>query len=82
MKIKKYRLTDVLWWNRKDEVMKEIASIMDIESADTNTAGWFPHRNLAAKNLLDNMSSSEINKLRVEAAGMSQKGFPEELQRK
>ena len=62
--------------------MKEIGSIMDLESVDTNTPGWFAHRTTAAKNLLDKMTDAEKNILRKKGEEMAEKGFPEELQRK
>jgi len=79
---KQYRLTDVLWWTDQDKVMNEIAEIMKLNSVDTNTPGWFQYRTTAAKNILDNMSNAEMNRLRKTAEEMSEKGFPEELQRK
>jgi hypothetical protein len=55
---------------------------MKLNSVDTNTPGWFQYRTTAAKNILDNMSNAETNRLRQKAEEMSEKGFPEELQRK
>lgn len=79
---KKYRLTDVLWWTRQGEVFSEIASIMGIESANTNTAGWFSVRRTAEKNILDRMTDIEKDKLREEADQMAVEGLPVEVQRK
>lgn len=62
--------------------MNEIASIMKLDHVDTNTPGWFTYRTKASKNLLDKMSENEKNKLRQVAKEFSEKGFPEELQRK
>lgn len=80
--MKVYRLTDVIWRKDQDAVMKEIANLMGIESADTNTEGWFQHRTTAAKIVLNNMTEAERNALRQEAEDMAEKGMPEELQRK
>lgn len=82
MNKKQYRLTDVLWWSDPNKVMNEIANIMGLDSVDTNTPGWFQHRTTATKNIIDNMSNAETNRLRQTAESMSEKGFPEELQRK
>ncbi|KAF8799826.1 hypothetical protein BYT27DRAFT_7119298, partial [Phlegmacium glaucopus] len=78
----RYRLTDVLWWTREADVFKEIASMMDLESADTNTPGWFPLRTRAAKNLLEEMPEVEKKKLRDEADRWVIEGVPPDLQRK
>ncbi|KAF8801933.1 hypothetical protein BYT27DRAFT_7113986 [Phlegmacium glaucopus] len=76
----RYRLTDVLWWTRQASVFKEIASIMNLDSADTNTPGWFPYRTIAAKNLLDNMTDVERAKLIDEAGKLVSEGLPADLQ--
>ena len=79
---KKYRLTDILWWTRQGEVFSEIASIMGIESANTNTPGWFSVRRTAEKNILDRMTDIEKDKLREEADQIAVEGLPVEVQRK
>lgn len=72
----------MLWWKNPDDVMKEVASIMGLESADTNTPGWFENRTTAAKNILNVMTEAQKNRLRDEADEMAAKGLPEEVQRK
>ena len=62
--------------------MEEVAVIMGIEYADTNTPGWFNHRTAAAKTIIENMSETEKRNLRTTAQELSDKGFPAELQRK
>lgn len=62
--------------------MQEIASMMGIDSADTNTPGWFSMRTPAAKNILDRMSEAEKDKIRKEGDEMAAKGLPEDVQRK
>jgi hypothetical protein len=62
--------------------MKEIATIMEVPYVDTNTPGWFAYRTKAAKNILDRMSEEDKKKIRQEAQEMSEKGFPEDLQRR
>ena len=80
--VKQYRLTDVLWWTEQKKVMEEVAVLMDLEYADTNTPGWFPLRTAAAKTIIDNMTVSEKTKLEKRAHEFAEKGFPPELQRK
>lgn len=55
---------------------------MGLESADTNTPGWFENRTTAAKNILNVMTEAQKNRLRDEADEMAAKGLPEEVQRK
>ena len=54
-----YQLTDILWYTQKESVLSEIASIMGLNSADTNTLKWFEHRTRASKNVIDAMSEEE-----------------------
>ena len=60
VKGKQYRLGDVLWWIKPDEVLKEISNIMGMDNVDTHTPGWFKYRMAATKNILDNMREDEI----------------------
>lgn len=78
----KYRLTDVLWWTRPEDVFQEIALIMGIESADSHTKGWFELRTTASKQLINKMRDAEKRKLQDEADQMWSMGLPEELKRK
>jgi len=78
----KYRLGDVLWWTRQKEIFAEIAAMKGLESADTNTPGWFTLRRTAEKNILDRMTEEEKIDLRGEAERMARKGLPKDIQRK
>jgi hypothetical protein len=77
----RYRLTDVIWWTRKEEVFKEIASILHLDSADTNTPGWFQLRTKACKNLLNTMSNDERQTIEDEADRLRKEGLPEDVKR-
>jgi len=79
---KQYRLGDILWWRYREDVMKEIGIIMGNDTVDTNTPGWFQHRTAAAKNILNRMTEAQKFELRKLGDGMSEKGMPEEIQRK
>jgi len=79
---KQYKLSDLLWWLRRDVVLKEISNIMGLEKVDTNTPGWFEHRMLATQKILDNMMDDEKKELRRKGEEMRKNGMPEELQRK
>jgi hypothetical protein len=79
---KQHRLIDGLWWKYPEIVMEEVANIMGVDIADTNTPGWFSKRTKAAKNILDRMNDSEMEKLRREVDAMATEGLPKEVQRK
>jgi hypothetical protein len=80
--IKKYKLTDLLWWTEQEKIMQQIAKIMKLDSVDTSTPGWFPLRTAAAKMILEGMTEAEITKLRTKGQEFAEKGFPVEMQRK
>ena len=40
-KEKQYKITDLLWWERKEEIMDEILNLMGREYTNTKTKGWF-----------------------------------------
>lgn len=77
----RYRLTDILWWTRQEDVFNEIAKILQLPSADTNTPGWFQLRTKASKNILNNMSQEEHEALEAEAARLQKEGLPQDVQR-
>jgi hypothetical protein len=72
----------VLWWTKPKEVLNEIATVLGLEYADTNTPGWFNYRTTAIKNILTHMSEARKNKLKAEAETFAERGLPEEVQRK
>ena len=78
----KYRLGDVLWWTQQKDIFAEIAGMMGLESADTNTPGWFTLHRTAEKKILDGMTEAERDNLRGEAERMEKEGVPKDIQRK
>jgi predicted phosphoribosyltransferase len=78
----RYRLTDILWWTRQEDVFEEIALILDLDTADTSTPGWFQLRTKASKNILDKMSVSERDEIECEAERMQKEGLPRDVQRR
>lgn len=78
----RHRLTDILWWTRQADVFTEIAAIMNLPSADTNTPGWFQYRTTATKNMLDKMTEAEKARIRGDADRMATQGLPADIQRK
>lgn len=78
----RYRLTDVLWWTRQDDVFEEIASILHIRTANTSTPGWFPLRTKASKQILERMTEDQRKVIEDEGDRMEKDGLPQDVQRK
>ena len=76
------RLTDILWQTRQGDVWAEIAAMLNLESANTQTPGWFEIHMTAMKNVLDKMTEEEKAMLHEEADRMSKEGLPAEVQQK
>ena len=63
-------------------MFKEIASILNIESADTHTPGWFQLRTKASKNVINAMAEDERKDLEIAADRMQKDGMPPDIQRR
>ena len=63
-KEKQYKITYLLWWEWKEEIMDEILNLMGRESANTKTKGWFQLCIVASQNILNKMTNEDILKLR------------------
>jgi hypothetical protein len=74
--------TEVVWHTRREEVMKEIGTILNVNNATTETPGWFAARTPAIKNLINNMTEDELNALNVEVERYSKKGYDEPQKRR
>ena len=70
----------VLWWTRQANTFTEIATIMDLLVADTNTPGWLQYRTTAMKNLISRMTEAEKARLRGESKRMAAMGLPVDIQ--
>jgi hypothetical protein len=55
--------------------------MLDLETANTSTPGWFQLRTKASKNILDAMGEDERKLLEDEADLMQKEGLPKEVQR-
>ena len=73
-------MTDILWQTRQGDVWAEIAAILNVELADTQTPDWFETRMTAMKNMLNKMIEEEKSKLQEEADRMAKEGLPAEIQ--
>lgn len=78
----KYRLTDILWWTRPQDVLSEIASMLNLRSVTTSNIEWFTHRTKASKKMLENMTEEEMTKIKDEAEKYQVEGLPSEVRRK
>jgi len=76
----RYRLTDILWQTHQGDVLTEIAAMLNMESANTQTPGWFEMRMTALKNILNKMMEEEKSKLQEEADRMAKEGLLAEIQ--
>ncbi|PPQ80264.1 hypothetical protein CVT25_003703 [Psilocybe cyanescens] len=55
--------TEVLWHTRKNNVFAEIASLMGLDSASTQTPNWFDFCMKALGNILQRMSALQLERL-------------------
>lgn len=78
----RYCLTDILWWTQQEKVFKEIASILGLDTANTQTPGWFQLRTKASKTILNSMTEEDRNNLENEADRMQKEGLPQDVQRR
>ncbi|KAF8801027.1 hypothetical protein BYT27DRAFT_7216453 [Phlegmacium glaucopus] len=65
---------------QEQDVFAEIASIMELPSANMHTPGWFPNRTIASKNVIDVMLHEEREKLDQAAERIRVEGLPVERQ--
>ena len=73
---------DVIWHMRKDDVMKEISTMLEVENATTQMLGWFAARTTAIKNIRDRMSQEEVAALEAKIEAMSKEGYKEKHQKR
>jgi hypothetical protein len=78
----RYRLTDFLWWTRQEDVFNEMALLLNIETANTHTPGWFQLRTKASKNILNGMTDEERSAFQDEADRMQREGLTPDIQRR
>ena len=56
----------------------EIAKLLDLESVDTNTSGWFEMHLNAIRNIHNCMTDREQLELEAEVARLTEEGYPED----
>jgi hypothetical protein len=77
----KVKPIEVLWQTRQQDVFAEIARLLGVPSANTNTEGWFSKRMQAMKNILRTMSDEEAEELQREQKRIGTQGYPEHIKR-
>ena len=70
--------SEVIWNQRREEVFAEITKLLDLESADTNTPGWFEMHLKAIWNIHDHMTDKEQLELEAEVARLTEEGYLED----
>ena len=73
---------DVIWHMRKDDVMKEIGTMLEVKNAMTQMPGWFAARTTVIKNIRDRMSQEEAAALEAKIEAMSKEGYKEKHQKR
>ena len=56
----------------------EIAKLLNLESADTNTLGWFEMHLKAIWTIHDHMTDREQLELEAEVARLTEEGYPDD----
>jgi len=74
--------TEVVWHTRRQEVMEEIATILQVDEATTETPGWFQAQTPAIKNIIDRMTPGELDGLGAEVEAIGKTGYDENLKRR
>jgi hypothetical protein len=78
----KLKLTDVLWLTRREDALAEIATLLGVSEATTNTPGWFGVRTKALGNIIQRMSLEEKGALEKDRNRLCREGHPEERRRR
>ena len=73
---------NVIWHMRKDDVMKELGTMLEVENAMTQMLGWFAARTTVIKNIRDRMSQEEVAALEAKIEAMSKEDYKEKHQKR
>lgn len=72
----------MIWNLHQDSVLKEIATLLNVEKATTTTTGWFPKRITAAGVVLEKMNAEQKAELATEVERIRNEGYPDEVKRR
>ncbi len=73
--------TDLIWRDRKEEVMEEVAKVLGLETATSRSPGFFAARQKALLKMLARLTEIELKALDAEVERISREGNPEEVKR-
>ena len=76
------KLTDALWLTQREDALAEIATMLGVSQATTNTPGWFGVRTTACGNIIQRMSPEEKAALEKDRDRICREGHPEEQKRR
>ncbi|KAM6489951.1 hypothetical protein JOM56_014530 [Amanita muscaria] len=74
--------SEVLWNLHQEDVLKEIAHLLDLEEVTTSTPGWFPLRLPAIANILERLSPGEQAQLDADVERINKEGYPDDVKRR
>jgi hypothetical protein len=74
--------TEIVWRTRKQDVMDEIAKILNVEEATTQMPGWFTVRTAAIKNVIAKMTPEEVQGLNMQVEDTAKMGNNEEQKKR
>ena len=76
------KCTEVVWQTRRQEVIDEIGKISKVDSAKTETPGWFQAQTPAIKNITGRMTAAELVNLNAEVEAIGSTGYDENQKRR
>jgi len=77
----KVKINELLWETKQDLVYAEVARLLGMDKADSDTPNWITKRMKALKNVYGRLTEEEKMELQEERKRREKEGNPEELKR-